>query len=155
MFQRQMSNYCHNPTNNPKQLKTTFVGVVLLSVKNPPPHHHTTPHHTTPQCDYTSGSSRQPSKLIFGMQPYSNPTRTNMEDDLNTLENGRQPQISSKEKDLIFLENGKRPKTKLSNQKQLKVKTIVFLKWKTTEIFLSKKEDNSIILIMEDYHKKT
>ena len=29
--------YCHNPTNNPKQLKTTFVGVVLLSVKNPPP----------------------------------------------------------------------------------------------------------------------
>ena len=24
---------CHNPTNNPKQLKTTFVGVVLLSVK--------------------------------------------------------------------------------------------------------------------------
>jgi hypothetical protein len=25
--------YCHNPTNNPKQLKTTFVGVVLLSVR--------------------------------------------------------------------------------------------------------------------------
>jgi hypothetical protein len=36
--------YCHNPTNNPKQLKTPFVGVVLLSVKKkPPPHHHTTP----------------------------------------------------------------------------------------------------------------
>jgi hypothetical protein len=34
---------CHNPTNNPKHLKTTFVGVVLLSVKKttPPPHHHT------------------------------------------------------------------------------------------------------------------
>ena len=31
--------YCHNPTNNPKQLKTTFVGVVLLSVRKP---HHTT-----------------------------------------------------------------------------------------------------------------
>jgi hypothetical protein len=29
---------CHNPTTNPKQFKTTFVGVVLLSV---------TPHHTT------------------------------------------------------------------------------------------------------------
>ena len=31
---------CHNPTNNPKQLKTTFVGVVLLSVRKtttPPP----------------------------------------------------------------------------------------------------------------------
>jgi hypothetical protein len=24
--------YCHNPTNNPKQFKTTFVGVVLLLV---------------------------------------------------------------------------------------------------------------------------
>ena len=23
---------CHNPTNNPKQLKTNFVGVVILSV---------------------------------------------------------------------------------------------------------------------------
>jgi hypothetical protein len=32
--------YCHNPTNNPKQLKTTFVGVVLLSVRKKPPHHH-------------------------------------------------------------------------------------------------------------------
>jgi hypothetical protein len=31
--------YCHNPTNNPKQLKTTFVGVVLLSVRK---NHHTT-----------------------------------------------------------------------------------------------------------------
>jgi hypothetical protein len=34
--------YCHDPTNNPKQLKTTFVGVVLLSVKKNH-HHHTTP----------------------------------------------------------------------------------------------------------------
>jgi hypothetical protein len=32
---------CHNPTNNTKQLKTTFVGVVLLSVGK------TTPHNTT------------------------------------------------------------------------------------------------------------
>jgi hypothetical protein len=39
--------YCHNPTNNPKQLKTFFVGLVLLSVRKittttttppPPPH---------------------------------------------------------------------------------------------------------------------
>ena len=30
---------CHNPTNNPKQLKTIFVGVVLVSVrKTTPPH---------------------------------------------------------------------------------------------------------------------
>jgi hypothetical protein len=32
---------CHNPTNNPKQLKTTFVGVVILSVRKN--HHTTTP----------------------------------------------------------------------------------------------------------------
>jgi hypothetical protein len=37
-FQLKMI-YCHNPTNNPKQFKTTFVGVVLLSVKKK--HHHT------------------------------------------------------------------------------------------------------------------
>ena len=28
----QITVNCHNPTNNPKQLNTTFVGVVLLSV---------------------------------------------------------------------------------------------------------------------------
>jgi hypothetical protein len=34
--------YCHNPTNNPKQLKTTFVGVVIIISKKPTttPHHH-------------------------------------------------------------------------------------------------------------------
>jgi hypothetical protein len=33
--------FCHNPTNNSKQLNTIFVGVVLLLVKTtPPPHHH-------------------------------------------------------------------------------------------------------------------
>jgi hypothetical protein len=35
--------YCHNPTNNPEQLKTIFVGVVLLSVEIN--QHHTTPHY--------------------------------------------------------------------------------------------------------------
>ena len=34
--------------------------------------------------------SRQPRKLIFGMQLYVNPTKRNMEDDLNFFENGRQ-----------------------------------------------------------------
>jgi hypothetical protein len=34
---------CHNPTNNPKQIKTTFVGVVLLSVRKTSPHNTTTP----------------------------------------------------------------------------------------------------------------
>jgi hypothetical protein len=34
----QLQTNCHNPTNNPKQLKTTFVGVVILSVRIN--HHH-------------------------------------------------------------------------------------------------------------------
>jgi hypothetical protein len=80
---------CHNPTNNPKQFKTTFVGVAILSVKNPPPPHH----HTG--CDYNLGSFRQLRKLIFGMQPYSYPTRINMKDDLNIF--------SKMEDDLNFL----------------------------------------------------
>ena len=75
---------CHNPTNNPKQLKTTFVGVVLLSVRKN--HHHTT---TTPPCDYILATSRQPRKLIFGRQLNFYLNRRNMEDDINIFENGR------------------------------------------------------------------
>ena len=81
--------YCHNPG----QPKTISPGVVLISVRK------TTPHHTGD--DYNSGSSRQPRKLFFGMQPYSNPTRRNMEDDLNIFEIGRQPQFC--------FEKGRRP----------------------------------------------
>jgi hypothetical protein len=47
--------------------------------------------------------------MIFGMQPYSNSTRRNMEDDLNNYENGRQTQFLLKEDDLFFFENGSRP----------------------------------------------
>ena len=36
---------------------------------------------------------KQPTRLIFGMQPYSNPTRRNMGDNLNIFENGRRPQF--------------------------------------------------------------
>jgi hypothetical protein len=50
--------------------------------------------------------------MIFGMQPYSNPTGRNMEDDLNIFENGRRPQFFLKEDDLIFFENGRRPPNK-------------------------------------------
>jgi hypothetical protein len=60
--------------------------VVLLSVRKTTPHH-TTPHHTGD--DYNLGSSRQPRKLIFGMQ--TNPNRRNIYDDLNIFEKGRQP----------------------------------------------------------------
>jgi hypothetical protein len=48
----------------------------------------------------------QPRSLIFGVQTYSNPTRQNMEDDLNILENGRRPQFFLKKEDnLNFFEN--------------------------------------------------
>jgi hypothetical protein len=77
---------CHNPG----QCKTKSPGVVLLSVRETTPHH-PTPHHTGD--DYNSGSYRQPRKLTFGMQLYSNPTRRNIEEDLNIFENGRRPQL--------------------------------------------------------------
>jgi hypothetical protein len=42
------------------------------------------------------------------MQPYSNPTRRNMKDNLNIFENGRRPLLFFvKEDDLNVLENGK------------------------------------------------
>jgi hypothetical protein len=65
----------------------------------PPPHHHTGD-------DYNSGSfrqPRQPRKLTFGMQLYSNPTRRYMEDDLNILK---------MEDDLNYFEKGRRPRLK-------------------------------------------
>jgi hypothetical protein len=43
------------------------------------------------------------------MQPYSNPTRRNMEDNLNIFENRRRPQFFFKEGNLSFFENGGQP----------------------------------------------
>jgi hypothetical protein len=37
------------------------------------------------------------------MQPYSNPTKRNMEDELNIFENGRRPQLFSKGRQPQFL----------------------------------------------------
>jgi hypothetical protein len=92
-----------------KQLKTTFVGVVLLSVKINHHHHTTTPPHH-PGTDYNSGRSRQPLKLMFGIQPYLNKTRQHMEDDLNIFQNGRRPNVFFQlEDDLHILCNGKQP----------------------------------------------
>jgi hypothetical protein len=53
--------------------------VVLLSVKKTTPHHRTT--------------LRQPRKPMFSMQPYFNPTRRNIENNLNIFSNGRRLQI--------------------------------------------------------------
>jgi ribosomal protein L13 len=74
---------CHNPTNNTKQNKTTWLVWYYNRQKT---HHH---HHTTPDVITFEATSRQTRKLIFGMQPYSNPTRRGMEDNLNIFENGR------------------------------------------------------------------
>jgi hypothetical protein len=52
---------CHSPTQPQLELELD-----LIMGRNPP-HHPTTRNF--------SGTSRQPRKLIFGMQPYFNPTR--------------------------------------------------------------------------------
>jgi hypothetical protein len=85
------------------------------------------------------------------VQPYSNPTKRNMEDYLNTFENRRRPQLFFKGRNnLNFFRQWKTPQNKIMQQKQLKVKKnkvydncrqhTFFLKRKTTSIFL-KRED--------------
>jgi hypothetical protein len=63
---------CHNPTNNPLK-KLDWCGIIMGKKR---PHQH-----TTDMITFLATSS-QPWKLIFGMLPYSNPTRRNMEDNL-------------------------------------------------------------------------
>ena len=57
-----------------------------------------------------------PLSYVMAIQPYFNPIRRNMKDNLNSFENGRQPQI---------FENGRRPKC--------------FGKWKMTLIFSNRR----------------
>jgi hypothetical protein len=123
---------CHNPG----QPKTKSPGVVLLSVRKTTPHH-PTPHHTGD--DYNSDSSRQPRKLTFGMQLYSNTTRRYMEDDLNIFENGRRPQLFRKRKTTSF-------QAVLGNLGSwLFVCSFILTQlediWKTTSIFLKMEDD--------------
>jgi ribosomal protein L13 len=82
----------------------------IIIGKKPTNHHHHTGMITF------QATSRQPRKLIFGMQPYSNPTRRNMGDDLNIFGNGRRPQVFLKEDNLNFFENGRRLQNKNWNQ---------------------------------------
>jgi hypothetical protein len=58
--------------------------VVLLLVKKKP--QQTIPHHHVITFKPVLGNQK---KLRFGMEPYFNLTRTNMEDNLNILKNGR------------------------------------------------------------------
>ena len=93
-----------------KFYKTTFVGVVLLSVRKTttpnqtkPPHQTTTPnHHTKPPhhvITFKAVSGNLGSWFLV-CNLYFNPTRLNMEDDINFFLNGRRPQ---------FFQNGRRP----------------------------------------------
>jgi hypothetical protein len=59
---------------------------------------------------------------MFGMQPYSNPTRRNVEDNLNIFENGRRPQFFWKRKTTLFKKN------KTTSFKKIEPKAIIFLK---------------------------
>ena len=52
---------------------------------------------------YKLGSSKQPRTHMFGMQPYINPARRNMEDDLNIFKMGGNLNFFEIEDDLIFL----------------------------------------------------
>ena len=99
--------YCHNPTNNPKRLKTTFVGVVLLSVRN----NHTKPnnHHVIAfkAVQGNRGSWFLVCYLIFTQLEDIWKTTSiflKMEDDLHFFSNGRQPQIFQREDDLNFFQ---------------------------------------------------
>jgi hypothetical protein len=51
------------------------------------------------------------------MQSYSNPTRRNIEDNLNIFENGRQPKKNLKEDDLHFLKMEDDPKQNNATKK--------------------------------------
>ena len=78
---------CHSPTEPQLEL-----GVTKNLIRPPHPSH---PPHLN-----LEGSSRQPRKLIFGMQPYFDTTRK-----MTSKKNGRLPQKKWKK-------NGRRPKKK-------------------------------------------
>jgi hypothetical protein len=83
-----------NQQNKTKQLG--WCGIIIGKKKKPTTNTTTPHHHTTPELLHF-----KPLQDNLGLQPYSNSTRRNMEDDLNIFENGRQPQFL-KEDNLIF-----------------------------------------------------
>ena len=76
------------------------------------------------------------------MQPYFNPTRSNMEDDLNLFEKWKTPQVFQKwkttsifremEDDLNFSGNGRQTQFFLEMEDNLKI----VWKWNTTSIYV-------------------
>ena len=90
-----------NQQNKTKQFGCSGIIIGKKTTTPPPPHHH--------DVITFEATSRQLRKLIFGMQPYSNPTRRNMEDDLNILEMEDDLNFLKKEDDRNFFENGRGP----------------------------------------------
>ena len=82
-------------------------------------------------------SSRQPKKRIFGVQPYFDPTRWNMEDDLNIFKNGRRPQFFQMDDDLNLVLGNPRTWFSVCNLILTQLDEI----WKTTSIFLKMEDD--------------
>ena len=87
-------------------------------------------------------TSRQPRKLIFGVQPYFDPARK-----MNSTKKGKKTSKTEKKKDdnLIFCvknqnddlqKNGRRPQKKSGRRPQQKMEDDLQQKWKTTSIFL-------------------
>jgi hypothetical protein len=61
-----------NQQHKTNQKQLGWCGIIIGKKPPPPPPHHT-------GLITFQATSRQPMKLIFGMQPYSKPTRRNME----------------------------------------------------------------------------
>ena len=77
--------------------------LLLLSVKKT---NHTTPPHRD---SLQLGQFKATQKADFGIQPYLNPTRQNMEDDLNILKMEDNQNLFLMEDYLNFFLNGRRP----------------------------------------------
>jgi hypothetical protein len=105
------------PKQQNKTKKLGWCGIIIGKKKPPPPPHHT-------DVITFQATSRQPRKLTFGMHPYSNPSRRNLEEDLNIFENGRRPKFfSPKEDDLNFFENERQPQKQIMEPKTNKSNT--------------------------------
>jgi hypothetical protein len=78
------------------------------------------------------------------MQPYSNPTRRNVEDDLSIFENGRQHHFFSEGRLPHFFWKWKTTKKKIEPKKE-KYKQFKKIKWKTTSFFKIKTTSTKIM----------
>ena len=137
VFQGASLEYCRNPTNNPKQLKTTFV---IIGKKTTPPLHH---HHVI---TFKAGMGNLGSgffvKQLFLTQLEEIWKTTSlflkMEDDLKFVSKWNTTSILFKWKMTSILYNFNPTRTNMEDDIIYKWKTtLIFFKWKMTSIFLS------------------